>query len=114
MAHALLVTRRAHQLLGSRSTRAVSGATGGGVRGERRRDMAYWYQRTVAKRVSCTGVGLHTGMPAALALAPAAPDTGIVFVRRDLGVEIRARAENVVDTMLSTTLGAGAARVATV
>jgi UDP-3-O-[3-hydroxymyristoyl] N-acetylglucosamine deacetylase len=76
--------------------------------------MAYWYQRTVAKRVSCTGVGLHTGMPAALALAPAAPDTGIVFVRRDLGVEIPARADNVVDTTLSTTLGVGPARVATV
>ena len=76
--------------------------------------MAYWYQRTVAKRVTCTGVGLHTGRPAALALAPAAPDTGIVFVRRDLGLEIPARADHVVDTTLSTTLGAGAARVATV
>jgi UDP-3-O-[3-hydroxymyristoyl] N-acetylglucosamine deacetylase len=76
--------------------------------------MAYWYQRTVAKRVSCTGVGLHTGKPAALSLAPAAPDTGIVFVRRDLGVEIPARAHNVVDTTLSTTLGVGAARIATV
>ncbi|MFL5301388.1 MAG: UDP-3-O-acyl-N-acetylglucosamine deacetylase [Anaeromyxobacteraceae bacterium] len=76
--------------------------------------MAYWYQRTVAKRVSCTGVGLHTGMPATLSLAPAAPDTGIVFVRRDLGVEIPARADNVVDTTLSTTLGVNSARVATV
>ncbi|MFL5273466.1 MAG: UDP-3-O-acyl-N-acetylglucosamine deacetylase [Anaeromyxobacteraceae bacterium] len=76
--------------------------------------MAYWYQRTVAKRVSCTGVGLHTGMPATLSLAPAAPDTGIVFVRRDLGVEIPARADNVVDSTLSTTLGVNSARVATV
>jgi UDP-3-O-[3-hydroxymyristoyl] N-acetylglucosamine deacetylase len=76
--------------------------------------MAYWYQRTVAKRVSCTGVGLHTGKPATLSLAPAAPDTGVVFVRRDLGAEIPARAGNVVDTTLSTTLGLGAARVATV
>jgi UDP-3-O-[3-hydroxymyristoyl] N-acetylglucosamine deacetylase len=64
--------------------------------------------------VSCTGVGLHTGKPAALSLAPAAPDTGIVFVRRDLGVVIPARAHNVVDTTLSTTLGVGAARIATV
>jgi UDP-3-O-[3-hydroxymyristoyl] N-acetylglucosamine deacetylase len=76
--------------------------------------MAYWYQRTVAKRVSCTGVGLHTGAPATLALMPAAPDAGITFVRRDLGVEIPARADRVVDTTLSTTLGTGAARVATV
>jgi len=76
--------------------------------------MAYWNQRTVGKRVSCTGVGLHSGRPAKLTLAPAAPDAGITFVRRDLGVEIPARADLVVDTMLSTTLGVSGARVATV
>jgi UDP-3-O-[3-hydroxymyristoyl] N-acetylglucosamine deacetylase len=76
--------------------------------------MAYWYQRTVARRVSCSGVGLHSGKSAALTLAPAPPDTGITFVRRDLGVEIPARADRVVDTLLSTSLGVDAARVATV
>ncbi len=76
--------------------------------------MAYWNQRTVARRVSCTGVGLHSGRPATLTLAPASPDAGITFARRDVGVEIPARAERVVDTMLSTTLGAGGASVATV
>ena len=76
--------------------------------------MAYWYQRTVAKRVSCTGVGLHSGRPATLTLAPAAPDAGISFLRRDLGVEIPARAALVVDTLLSTSLGVPGARVATV
>ncbi len=76
--------------------------------------MANWNQRTVAKRVTVTGVGLHSGKPASLTLAPAAPDTGIRFVRMDLGVEIPARADLVVDTMLSTSLGVGQARVATV
>jgi len=76
--------------------------------------MAYWNQRTVGKRVSCSGVGLHSGKPATLTLAPAAPDAGISFVRRDLGVEIPARADKVVDTMLSTSLGCGGARIATV
>jgi UDP-3-O-[3-hydroxymyristoyl] N-acetylglucosamine deacetylase len=76
--------------------------------------MANWNQRTVAKRVSVTGVGLHSGKPASLTLAPAAPDTGIRFVRMDLGVEIPARADLVVDTLLSTSLGVGPARVATV
>jgi UDP-3-O-[3-hydroxymyristoyl] N-acetylglucosamine deacetylase len=76
--------------------------------------MAYWYQRTIAKRVSCAGVGLHSGKPATLTLAPAAPDAGITFVRRDLGVEIPARASLVVDTVLSTSLGVDGARVATV
>ena len=76
--------------------------------------MAYWNQRTVGKRVSCTGVGLHCGKPATLTFAPAAPDSGIVFVRRDLGIELPARADMVVDTMLSTSLGAGGVRLATV
>ncbi|HVI76250.1 MAG TPA: UDP-3-O-acyl-N-acetylglucosamine deacetylase [Anaeromyxobacteraceae bacterium] len=76
--------------------------------------MANWEQRTVARKVSCRGVGLHSGHPASLTLAPATPDAGITFVRRDLGLEIPARAENVVDTQLSTSLGLGGARVATV
>ena len=71
-------------------------------------------QRTVAKRVTCTGVGLHSGKPASLTLAPAAPGAGITFVRMDLGIEIPARNEHVQDTMLSTTIGVGQARVATV
>ncbi len=92
------------------------GATIGGERGFRSgvSHMENWIQRTVARRVSCTGVGLHSGKPAKLTLAPAPPDVGITFLRRDLGIEIPARAENVVDTTLSTSLGLGKARVATV
>ncbi len=76
--------------------------------------MAYWHQRTVAKRVSCTGVGLHSGRPATLTLAPAPADAGITFVRMDLAVEVPARNDLVVDTTLSTNLGLGSARVHTV
>ena len=76
--------------------------------------MAHWNQRTVAKRVSCTGVGLHSGKPATLTLAPAPADAGVSFVRMDLGVEIPARNEYVFDTTLSTNLALGAARVHTV
>ncbi len=76
--------------------------------------MAYWNQRTVAKRVSCTGVGLHSGKPATLTLAPAPADAGVTFVRMDLGVEIPARSAHVVDTTLSTSLAVGSARVSTV
>ena len=76
--------------------------------------MAHWNQRTVAKRVSCTGVGLHSGKPATLTLAPAAPDAGVTFVRMDLGVEIPARNEHVADTTLSTNLALGGVRVHTV
>lgn len=76
--------------------------------------MAHWNQRTVAKRVTCTGIGLHSGEPATLTLAPAAVDVGVTFVRMDLGIEIPARNEFVADTTLSTNLALGGARVHTV
>src|SRR5512137_1217177 len=76
--------------------------------------MAYWHQRTVAKRVTATGIGLHSGHPVTLTLAPAPADAGITFVRLDLAVEIPSRNENVLDTTLSTTVGIGKARISTV
>lgn len=73
-------------------------------------------QRTLRNTIRATGVGLHTGKKVYLTLRPAAPDTGIVFRRTDLDppVDIPARAENVGDTTLSTTLVKGDARVSTV
>lgn len=71
-------------------------------------------QRTLARPVSCSGVGVHTGRRARLTLSPAAADAGLAFVRRDLGVEIPARAAFVVDTTLCVALGTGDARVGTV
>jgi UDP-3-O-[3-hydroxymyristoyl] N-acetylglucosamine deacetylase len=73
-------------------------------------------QRTLKNVIRATGIGLHTGEKVYLTLRPAAVDTGIVFRRVDLDppVEIPARAENVGDTTLSTSLVNGGARVATV
>lgn len=73
-------------------------------------------QRTLKNVIRATGIGLHTGEKVYLTLRPAAVDTGIVFRRVDLDppVEIPARAENVGDTTLSTSLVCGGARVATV
>jgi UDP-3-O-[3-hydroxymyristoyl] N-acetylglucosamine deacetylase len=73
-------------------------------------------QRTLKNIIRATGVGLHTGEKVYLTLRPAAPDTGIVFRRIDLEepVEIEAKAENVGDTTLSTSLVNGNARVSTV
>lgn len=61
-------------------------------------------------------MGLHTGEKIYLTLLPAPVDTGIVFRRVDLEpvVEIQAKAENVGDTTLSTTLVKGDVRVSTV
>ncbi len=73
-------------------------------------------QRTLKNAIRATGVGLHTGEKIYLTLLPAPVDTGIVFRRVDLDpvVEIQAKAENVGDTTLSTTLMQGDVRVSTV
>ena len=73
-------------------------------------------QRTLTNSIKAFGVGLHTGDPISLELKPAPPDTGIIFVRTDLdpSVEIKARAENVGDTTLSTTLCNGDIKISTV
>ncbi len=73
-------------------------------------------QRTLKNEIRATGVGLHTGQKIYLTLRPAPINFGIVFRRVDLSpvVEIEAKAENVGDTTLSTTLVNGAARVSTV
>jgi UDP-3-O-[3-hydroxymyristoyl] N-acetylglucosamine deacetylase len=45
-----------------------------------------WLQRTIGKEVSLEGVGLHTGQTTRLTLAPAPPNTGLVFrVRCEAG-----------------------------
>ena len=74
-------------------------------------------QRTLRNPISCSGVGLHRGQPVTLTLRPAAADTGIVFRRTDLGLDLPARFDHVVDTRLCTVLGSPAhpeARVSTV
>ncbi|MBB6522723.1 UDP-3-O-acyl-N-acetylglucosamine deacetylase [Pseudoteredinibacter isoporae] len=73
-------------------------------------------QRTLKNAIRATGVGLHTGEKIFLTLLPAPIDTGIVFRRVDLDpvVEIEAKAENVGDTTLSTTLVKDDVRVSTV
>ena len=73
-------------------------------------------QRTLKNVIRATGVGLHTGEKVYLTLRPAAPDSGIIFRRVDLDapVDIPAKAENVGDTRLSTTLIKDGVRISTV
>jgi UDP-3-O-[3-hydroxymyristoyl] N-acetylglucosamine deacetylase len=73
-------------------------------------------QRTLKNVIRATGVGLHSGDKVYLTLKPAPIDTGIVFRRTDLDpmVEVRALAENVGETTLSTTLVKGDVKIATV
>ncbi len=73
-------------------------------------------QRTIRNSIRATGVGMHTGRKVLMTVRPAAPDAGIVFQRTDLAgaADIPARAANVGETTLGTTLGHGEARVSTV
>ncbi|MSR00564.1 MAG: UDP-3-O-acyl-N-acetylglucosamine deacetylase [Gammaproteobacteria bacterium] len=73
-------------------------------------------QRTLKNVIRATGIGLHTGRKILMTVRPAAPDTGIIFRRTDLSlpVEIPARAENVGDTMMGTSLVKGDVRISTV
>ena len=73
-------------------------------------------EHTLATRVRCTGIGLHSGNPVDVVLRPASAGTGILFVRNDLERDVRfpARAEWVVDTLLATTLGSADVRLSTV
>jgi UDP-3-O-[3-hydroxymyristoyl] N-acetylglucosamine deacetylase len=73
-------------------------------------------QRTLSNSIKAFGIGLHSGNPITLTLKPAEPDTGIIFRRVDLDpvVEIKARAENVGDTTLSTSLTWEDVKVSTV
>jgi UDP-3-O-[3-hydroxymyristoyl] N-acetylglucosamine deacetylase len=73
-------------------------------------------QRTLKNTIRATGVGLHTGDKVYLTLHPSEADTGITFRRVDLDVPvmIKARPENVGETMLSTTLVRDGVKVSTV
>ena len=70
------------------------------------------YQHTIAKEVSYSGIGLHSGKDVLMTLKPAEADTGIVFVRTDLPgrPEIKALPENVSSTVKATTLSANVLR----
>ncbi len=73
------------------------------------------YQRTLKNTIICHGIGLHTGKPATMQLKPAPVNTGIVFIRTDLGNrEIAAVAANTGDTSYATSLRQNDATVKTV
>ena len=73
-------------------------------------------QRTISKPSTLSGIGLHTGTECIMTFKPAPINSGIKFIRVDLGgsPEIPAIADNVVDVSRGTTLGIGDAKVHTV
>lgn len=71
-------------------------------------------QRTLKQEVIFSGIGLHTGRHATVALKPAPRDTGVIFHRVDRAMVIRAHIGAVTDTAFATTLGNGTVKIKTV
>ncbi len=68
--------------------------------------MSILTQKTVSKKISFEGIGIHTGLKSKLDILPAEPNTGIVFIRKDLKTNniIYPLYNNVSDTTLCTTI----------
>ena len=73
-------------------------------------------QRTISKPVSCTGVGLHTGVESNITFKPAPVNYGIRFARTDINGSsaIKADIDHVVDISRGTTIGQNGVRIHTV
>jgi len=72
-------------------------------------------RRSLERRVSVDGVGLHSGRQVHLALLPAPPETGIVFVRTDLaGLRIPATLEHVGPSFFATVIRHGEESISTI
>lgn len=73
-------------------------------------------QRTIAKKFSVTGIGIHSGKKVTMTLHPAEADTGIQFQRTDIpnAPILRATATTVGATENNTTIGDGLNAVHTV
>jgi len=63
-------------------------------------------QKTISKKISFSGVGIHTGNAVNMNILPASPNTGIVFKRLDIQKNniVYPLYNNVVDTTLCTTI----------
>jgi len=63
-------------------------------------------QKTISKKLSFKGIGVHTGKNVKLDILPASPNTGIVFKRVDLKKNniVYPSYSNVTDTTLCTTI----------
>lgn len=71
------------------------------------------YQHTLAREISLSGVGLHTGCTTNVTIAPAPANAGFSFVLAD-GSRVGASPEAVRSTVRCTTLGSATSEVNTV
>ena len=68
--------------------------------------MSILTQKTISRKISAEGIGIHTGLSAKLNILPSQPNTGIIFKRADLNKNniIVPAYNNVVDATLCTTI----------
>ncbi len=68
--------------------------------------MSILTQKTILKKISIDGIGIHTGLKSNLNILPAHPNTGIVFKRTDIKKNniVIPTYNNVVDATLCTTI----------
>ena len=68
--------------------------------------MSILTQKTLSKKISLSGIGIHTGTKVNINILPANPNSGIIFKRTDLQKNnlVFANYSNVVDTTLCTTI----------
>ncbi|RXJ57716.1 UDP-3-O-acyl-N-acetylglucosamine deacetylase [Candidatus Marinarcus aquaticus] len=71
-------------------------------------------QRTIKKPIEIVGIGLHKGVPVTMKLEPLEENMGIVFYRKDEGVTIPLKIENVVDTKMATVIGKDGVIISTI
>lgn len=79
--------------------------------------MTYEYiQKTIAREVTCSGIGVHSGQIVNLTIKPAPVNHGIQFLRTDLPNQPRipARFNKIVDTSLATVIGSDGIIVSTI
>ena len=68
--------------------------------------MSILTQKTISKKISISGIGIHSGEKVNLTILPGLPNTGIVFKRIDLNKNnfVYPLYNNVIDTTLCTTI----------
>ena len=68
--------------------------------------MSILTQKTISKKISFSGVGIHSGKSVNMNILPASPNTGIVFKRVDIKKNniVYPLYNNVTDTTLCTTI----------
>ncbi len=80
------------------------------------REFKYSRQKTIAKTITCEGIGVHSGRKARLTIHPARINHGIKFKRIDIAESpsIPAIFSRVVDTSLATVIGQDGCIVSTI